>query len=243
MIDPVTAVAVKTSVSWLAKKFKTSIIEKWSRRRAEAFFETFVERMSSIDASNRPLKEIEPLLEDLLGDEQKSEIMFEAYRKVCLSASVSLGPRIIAVITARLVGEGRKASPDEERMLMVAESLGDQDLIGMTDYLSTHALKNYEVDLGHDTENSNYWGSSQINRIGPMNLGEEVGNWCLKLANCGLVVQDIAKESASYNEDSDRHIDEPGILTTYTWKLVFQPEVLELKNIIEQLRPHRTDLA
>ena len=119
---------------------------------------------------------------------------------------------------------------------MVAEALGDQDLTDMADYLSTHALKNYEVDLGSDTENSNYWGSSQTNRIGPMNLGNEVGNWCLKLANCGLVVQDIEKESENYQEDSERHIDEPGTLTTYTWKLVFQPEILELKNIIEDLR-------
>jgi hypothetical protein len=236
MIDPVTAVAIKTSVSWLVSKFKTSIIEKWSRRRAEAFFETFVERLSSIDSSNLNLKEIGPLLEELLDDEQKSEIMFEAYRTVCLSASASLGPRIIAVITARLIGEERKASPGEERMLMVAESFGDQDLIGLADYLSTHALKNYEVDLGHDTEDSNYFGSSQTSRIGPMNLGEEVGNWCLKLANCGLVVQDIVKESSRYSEDSERHIDEPGTSTTYTWKLVFQSEVLELKKIIEQLR-------
>jgi hypothetical protein len=236
MIDPVTAVAIKTSVSWLVNKFKTSIIEKWSRRRAEAFFETFVERLSSIDSSNLNLKEIGPLLEELLDDEQKSEIMFEAYRTVCLSASASLGPRIIAVITARLIGEERKASPGEERMLMVAESFGDQDLIGLADYLSTHALKNYEVDLGHDTEDSNYFGSSQTSRIGPMNLGEEVGNWCLKLANCGLVVQDIVKESSRYSEDSERHIDEPGTSTTYTWKLVFQSEVLELKKINEQLR-------
>jgi hypothetical protein len=236
MIDPVTAVAFKTSISWLANKFKTSIIEKWSRRRAEAFFETFVERLSFIDACNGPLKEIEPLLLELLENEQNSEIMFEAYRTVCLSASASLGPRIIAVITARLIGEGRKALPEEERMLMVAESFGDQDLIDLADYLSTHALKNYEIDLGRDTEDLNYWGSSHTSRIGPMNLGEEVGNWCLKLANCGLVVQDIAKESLKYREDSEHHIDEPGTLPTYTWKLVFQSEVLELKKIIEQLK-------
>jgi hypothetical protein len=189
-----------------------------------------------VDASGKPLKEIEPLLTDLLNDELKSEVMFEAYRKVCLSASSSLGPRIIAVVTARLVSEGRTASADEERILMVAEALGDKDLTDFADYLSQHSLNKYEIDLGHDTENSNYRGASQTTRIGPMNLGEEVGNWCVKLVNCGLVVQDIAKESRSYREDSERHIDEPGILTTYTWKLVFQPEILELKSIIEELR-------
>lgn len=234
-MDPFTILAVKTSAQWIGQRFKTLVVERWSRRRAEIFFEAFVIHLQDTENSGRSISELEPLLAEMLDDDAKSEILFEAYRRVCLSASFSLGPRIIAVITARLIKQGRIASPQEERILMVAETFGDNDLMELADYLSSHPLTDYELELGHDTEDSNWIYGNKIG-IGPINLGENVGNWCLKLANCGLVTQDIVKQSENYEEDSERHVDQDGTLTTYTWKLVFQTEILELKGIIEGLR-------
>lgn len=233
MLDSLSILALKEVGKWLAKRFQVSVVERWSRRRAEVFFETFVDRLYIVESTGKSISELEPILAEMFDDKIKSEVLFEAYRKVCLSASSSLGPRIIAVITARLVKQGRIASAEEERMLMVAETFNDRDLIEFSEYLSKHSLKNCEVDLCKDTEDSN-WDNAVT--IGPINLGENVGNWCLKLVNCGLATQDIAKHSESYKEDSERHIDQDGTLTTYTWKLVFQAEVLELKTIIEGLR-------
>jgi len=104
--------------------------------------------------------------------------------------------------------------------------------VSLCTYLSEHPLdKCHELKLTDQTAN---WPGDT--NIGPLNLGEWVGNWCLKLQTNGLVVQDIASESRHYRADPEAHIDEPGISVTYTWTLWFQPEVLELKRIIEGLR-------
>ena len=66
--------AIKTGTSWLAGKFRVSVVEKWSRRRAEAFFQTFVLRLASIENDGRSLKELEPQLAEILDDEVRSEV-------------------------------------------------------------------------------------------------------------------------------------------------------------------------
>lgn len=232
-MEPGTGLVIKLT-TWLLSQFKAIVIEKWSRRRAEAFFQTFVERLTEVDNKGKPLSELEPLLSKLIEDDFKSQILFEAYRQVYLSSSASIGPKIIAVMTARLIAENRMASSEEERLLMAAEMLSDMDLIEFSNYLSKYSPVNLEVELLEETEDSN-WRKGSI-ALGPVNIGEYVGNWCLKMANCGLVVNDLVRKSIDYDVDDDAHVDEPGTLTTYTWKLRFQPEVLDLKGIIDSLR-------
>jgi hypothetical protein len=233
-MDPVTAVVVKAGASWLSSKFKALVIDRWARRRAEAFFESFIEELAANDDAGQPLSDIEPMLAEMLGDELKSEVLFDAYRRVSFSASPSLGPRIIAVLTARLIAGNRVAEPDEERMMLTAEVLNDQDFNSLCTYLSQRPPdKNYEVMLS-GIKDSPEW-RFEI-RIGQVNLGEEVGNWCLKLQTIGLVVQDVMTKSADYEVNSEMHIDIPSTVTSYVRKLRFQPEVLELKSIIEGLR-------
>jgi hypothetical protein len=232
-MDPVTGIMIKAGASWLGSKFKALVIDRWARRRAEAFFETFVEELAANDDTGRPLSNMEPMLEEILSDNLKSEVLFDAYRRVSLSASPHLGPRIIAVLTARLIAGGKVAAPDEERVMLAAEILNDEDLLSLCTYLCEHPPnKSHEVELFDDTDDSNW--RREI-RIGPVNIGEEAGNWCLKLQNTGLVMQDVVTTSRDYDVDSERHIDIPGTLTTYVWMLRFQPEVFELKSIIEGL--------
>ena len=117
--------------------------------------------------------------------------------------------------------------------MLAAETLSDEDFLSLCTYLSEHPPnKKHEVELYDDTEDSN-WRREM--RIGPVNISEEVGNWCLKLQNTGLVMQDVVAKTRDYEVDSERHIDIPATLTTYDWVLRFQPEVLELKRIIESL--------
>ena len=210
MIDPVTGVLVKAGASWLGSKFKTLVIDRWSRRRAEAFFETFVEELAANDDTAQPLSNMEPMLSEMLGDELKSKVMFDAYRRVSFSASPSIGPRIIAVLTARLIAGNREAEADEERLLLAAALLNDHELLSLCTYLSEHPLdRNHELKLADDADNSN-WRREM--RIGPVNLGGEVGNWCLKLQSTGLVVQDVVTKSRDYDVDSERYIDIPGTI-------------------------------
>jgi len=226
-----TAIATK-AVTWLLNRFGKTVIERWSRRRAEAFFEQFVAKVAGIDGQGGSFVSIEHTLTELLDDEKKSEVLFESYRRVCLSASASLGPRVIALLTARLVAESRYATDEEERILMAAESLSDSELINMSTYFSENDFESGEIELYRESRDSNC--QSPI-ATGPVNLGESVGNWCFKLGNCGLVVQDLVQETQDYSEDSERYIDEPGTLTIYIWKLRFEEEVFELASLVDNL--------
>lgn len=110
-------------------------------------------------------------------------------------------------------------------------------------YTAANALDNHRIRMFSEEEDSNWLSFGGPVSVSPVNLGEHVGNWCLKLAACGLVSQDIDKKATRYAEDSERHIDQDGILTTYTWELVFQPEVLDLKGIVEGLRAEGRGVA
>jgi hypothetical protein len=59
------------------------------------------------------------------------------------------------------------------------------------------------VKLCEEADDSNW---RRRIRIGPFNISEEVGNWCLKLQNVGLVVQDVVTHSRDYEVDSESHI-------------------------------------
>jgi hypothetical protein len=223
-MDPVTGIVVKAGASWLGSKFKALVIDRWARRRAEAFFESFVEELAANNETGQPLSNMEPILSAMLGDELKSDVLFDAYRRVSFSASPFIGPRIIAVLTARLVADNRLAEANEERIMLAAEMLNDHDFASLCTYLSIHPLdKKYDVMLSGIKDSPNW--RYEIS-IGQANLGEEVGNWCLKLQTIGLVVQDVVT----------RQMDRPGTITSYVRMLRFQPEVLELKSIIEGLR-------
>lgn len=118
--------------------------------------------------------------------------------------------------------------------MMVAEIENDDDLLSLCTYISENPPNtDHEVKLFDDTEDSNW--PREI-RIEPVNISQEVGNWCLKLQNTGLVVQDVVTNFFDYKVDTENQIDIPGKRTTYVWMLRFQPEVLELKRIVESLR-------
>src|SRR5258708_35858215 len=99
-------------------------------------------------------EDVDERLTAILEDEAKSEVLFEAYRRVCLSTSKRLGPRIVGLLTGRLVLEGRMADDTEERIFAAAESLSDAELIefmksyyehrrkaeGVTNSLSEHPI-------------------------------------------------------------------------------------------------------
>lgn len=86
----------------LGSSFRTHVIDRWTRRRAEEFFEQFCKEVSSQNGAPTP-SELDEELTKLLEDEACSEVLFDAYRRVALSKSKILGPRIIAILTAEIV--------------------------------------------------------------------------------------------------------------------------------------------
>ncbi|MFM9709894.1 hypothetical protein, partial [Streptomyces galilaeus] len=78
--------------------FGKSVIEKWTRYRAERFFEAFVETIGIelVDGVETP--ETDRQLAEILADDFKTETLYDAYRRVCFSKSKTIGPRIIGLL-------------------------------------------------------------------------------------------------------------------------------------------------
>src|SRR5215207_1309246 len=119
-MDPLSSLLVGHAAGKLLDKFGSSfrahVIERWSRRRAEEFVVQFCEEISR-QRGGATHHELEEALTRIVEDEVCSEILFDAYRRLTLSRSRVLGPRIIALLTAELVGEKRVASDHEDAIL------------------------------------------------------------------------------------------------------------------------------
>ncbi len=120
-----TSVVGKSVATTVAKKFGGAVIERGTRYRAERFFEGFVETIGVESLSDVESDELDRRWATILADETKSEILFDAYRRVCFSKSKTLGPRIVGLLPVQLVHEGRMADYTEERVFEAAEILSD----------------------------------------------------------------------------------------------------------------------
>jgi hypothetical protein len=129
----------------IGKHFGKAVIERWSRHRAERFFEAFAEEAERETESTCRPSEADAMLTQILNDEGKSEVMFDAYRRVCLARSKRIGPRIIGLLTAELVLQGKMADATEEALFEVAETFSDRDFMEFrkvySEYLSVAKTK------------------------------------------------------------------------------------------------------
>ena len=250
LMEPIalgTAVARYVSKQ-LASRFGKSVIERWTRHRAERFFDSLVEALGVESSSGTENARIDTLLEEILSDEKKSEALFDAYRRVCFSRSRDLGPRIIGLLTGRLVREGRMADEGEEKVFQAAELLGDGELLSFfktySDFVQKAAQEQkskehyYEgedlVAVWNEETRDSSWQHSKESEIevGSLDLGLALGYWAVKLQSCNLLADRVTHRQQEYKEDSERHIDEGGVLSIYRWSLVFSSSCATLHELV-----------
>ena len=74
----------------------------------------------------------EEMLTKIVEDDELYEQMYETYRSVMLSKSRSIGPRMMALLAARLIIEGRTANEEEEAIFTIPPEarrhIGQRDL-------------------------------------------------------------------------------------------------------------------
>jgi hypothetical protein len=188
--------------SILTDKFKESVIARWTRFRATAFFEGFVKSLQTEQAAGHEIPDVDKRLDAIIADENKSEILFDAYRRVCFTKSKTLGPRIIGLLTGQLVIEGRMATQAEECIFDAAESLSDIEFVDFLKEYQEH-YRRYVKRTEHtnevhssdkeltvsrnETELGKYGGAD----IGPFPWNEAFGSWAVKLNQCGLMTARI----------------------------------------------------
>lgn len=218
--------------SLVADRFTESVITRWSRHRAKRFFEKFAEAIGAELASGQDDPKVNDLLDRMLSDDVRTEAMFDAYRRVSLSASRDIGPRIIGLLAGELVIEGRRANPAEDALFMAAETMNDrefQEFLEFFDEWRERAdapesdVRRTEFGLEID------WLKENIDRslrpafeiqTGPLNLPESLGTWAVRLKNLGLLLETITEKSVEHYADAECVDPESKTVRTLTWQIV-----------------------
>ncbi|MUJ26327.1 hypothetical protein [Aliivibrio fischeri] len=139
--------SMSSIASSLAKSFASNVIEKWTRRRAENFFEAFQNEIMEKRQIGDDFVHIEQEIEKIISTEIGSEILFDAYRRVSLSKSKHIGPKIIGLLTAEICLEKRVANEFEEMIFSFAENLNDIEMINSVKVLNgwLDEIENYKI--------------------------------------------------------------------------------------------------
>lgn len=190
--------AGKQAVGAAMQYFKSSVVERWSIYRAQKFFEVFLEEVRKESDSRFDSADLNDMLRNVASTDKQSAALFDAYRRVALSASKDIGPRIIGMLTAVIVLEDRQATNDEELIFQAAEVLNDRDFDDLDkwwpknsnqlgtadDSLRIFIRKGPElapgISLGQVAS-----GADDV----PLDVAREVGVFALKLKNTGLLAE------------------------------------------------------
>ncbi|MBJ6726800.1 hypothetical protein [Geomesophilobacter sediminis] len=216
-------------IDGLASQFYTQVIARWSKQRAEEFLYQLCCELQAELLDGGCSDKVDSMLRDMLEDDIKSEVLFDAYRRVSLSKSKKLGPRIIGLMTCKLILAGQTASDEEENVLLAAESMSDDELTAFARFIRNQ--KEYVLDVNHkDVKIDEHglqmqWNREQIDlswggtdtSLAPLDLGECLGPWARKLKAYGIMADDVKERQWSVRVDTDRHIDEDGTVREVSW--------------------------
>jgi hypothetical protein len=233
--------AGKSVATTVAKKFGGAVIERWTRYRAERFFEGFVDAVGLELATGAQTEELDRRLAEILSDDTRSEVLFDAYRRVCFSKSKTLGPRIIGLLSGRLVHEGRMASRTEEEVFAAAETLSDADFIEFMKGYEKHRKKAEGV-LDRKAEHS-MLGESVIVRwlderfddceLGPFPWEDALGRWAASLSHLGLLEVRL-QQRVNPSQRSAVHEDWSEMDGQVTTTIIFSPGCARLYELLSR---------
>lgn len=248
-MEPISALAAGYATDKLIEvtesAVRTHVIERWARRRARQFFEAFCKAVAGPATTEEQLKR---QLDELLGDERRSEILFDAYRSVCLTRSKKIGPRVIALLTAELVANSEEADDSEVAMFAAAEELTDSELEEFSEFALRHfnratdsekddctLAKNgaLSIQMQEETFTSSWHRDYELS-VAPLDLANDIGTWARKLKRHGLVSDDVKERHWAYREDSERYIDEDGTAREVSWWLFLAPEAKRFAELIQK---------
>lgn len=189
---------VTKTVDELTGVFKAEVIDKWQNYRARQFLEQLAKTWIEEKEKDKETPQLDQILKHF-SDERYSEILFESYRKVCLSASRELGPRIIALITSMLLKEGRVADEFEDMMLTVAEQFRDTELRKFASVFKAAISNRTSAGLVEFTQGVPRALDQETEVVLEFDLNVATRSLVKKLINLG-----VALEVSLHTVDSDR---------------------------------------
>jgi len=252
-VDPITSLVISHTAGKIfdrfALSFHTNVIERWSNYRVKQFLGEFYSKIS-MELCGKATNKNEAILNNLLENEKVTEVLFDAYRRVSLSRSKTIGPRVIGFFTARAVVEKREPNVVEESMMSAAEQLYDDELIEYSKFIKMYR------DLSKDGNSKSVslsehgvlhikWHSEQVDSgwrngtslsVSQLNLGESHGQWARKLNALDIIQTDQTESNWDYQEDSERGIDEPGSIREITWWITIWEAYFVLAEVIDAVK-------
>jgi hypothetical protein len=254
-MDSLTTLAVDYATGLVIDKvagtFWTRVIEPWTKKKADTFFQQFCKSVCESHKYSSD-SQLQKALDTLLENESSSEKMYDAYRSLCVSRSKLIGPRIIAVITAMLINDNRPAAKEEKSLFAAAETLDDSEFREFRAFFEeklekglTSGRKNADVSVDLDKSimdvkltdeqiDSNGSHREKIS-VGPLSLDDYLGTWAEKLRATGILTHDVFESNWEYKEDGERYIDEPGSVREISWWIHFGPISFRLRDLVNSL--------
>lgn len=243
-------------VASLTMKVGKFAIERWTIFRRDQFFESLLENLQIEQASGEKRPEVDEALDELLKNDQNSEVLFDAYRRVCFSKTKKYGPRIIGLLTAELLNNSITSDDDEEMIFAAAELLGDVDFADFYRYYE-NLLKEVAADeklkrdvmrsgdeLTEIVSDDGHEVGSHINsetHLMPTDLRISHGAWAALLQSCGLVSLSVTQQTRHIKEDSERYIDYDQTWVTTVVSMVYKPAVKRLFLLLERARANNAN--
>lgn len=197
-------IAEKEAIKTLVQYFKEKVIGRWSEHRADRFFSAFVDEVRKEKDIRFESADLNDMLRMIAASDKQTAVLFDAYRRVALSASKDVGPMVIGMLTAAIALEDRDATTDEELIFQGAEALNDRDFDDLHKWLEYARTVDNASDEGEVLNVLIKTGPEQpagvsLLRVGagiddmPMNIAEDLGVFALKLKNIGLLAETMRR--------------------------------------------------
>ncbi|MFM0090137.1 hypothetical protein PQR46_24845 [Paraburkholderia sediminicola] len=225
-----TAVVVKTAQSLVEKEalkaatnfLKEKVIGRWSEYRAERFLSAFLQEIRKEEDIRAASADLNDMLKLIAEKADQTSALFDAYRRVALSASKNIGPMVIGLLTAAIVLEDREASEEEEQIFDAAETLNDRDFVAFCDWIERlNVHEDYRRSLKERTVHAPSLPISVLVRGGSswppgvsldhssilglddtsFDLFQEVGSFAIKLKSAGLITERTQPRGHPRNPD------------------------------------------
>ena len=227
------------------------VIEQWTAHRRNKFLMALLENLQVEQATGKIRREVDDALDSLLKTETNSEVLYDAYRRVCFSKTKNIGPRIIGLLTAELLNNASTSEENEEMIFEAAEQLGDLDFVHFKNYyqgllnevVADPELKRKVMRSGDEiievTNEEAYEVGGHKNseaHLFPPDLRTTHGVWAARLESCGLLTREVTQQTMQVKEDSERHIDYDQTWVTTIVTLTYKAATIKLFKLLLRAR-------
>lgn len=197
-------IAEKEAIKVIVQHVKEKAIGRWSEYRANRFFSAFLDEIRKEKDIKFESADLDDMLRMIAASDKQTTVLFDAYRRVALSASKDIGPMVIGMLTAIIALEDRDATTDEELIFQGAEALNDRDFDDLHNWFERVQTLDHAIDESGTLSVLVKTGPEQpagvsLARLGagiddvPMNIAKDIGVFALKLKNIGLLVETIRR--------------------------------------------------